>query len=61
METRVLINIPNPFDKHSNLLYMAKSGRSDALHCEQSYCIVIGRGIGGGIVINCSLFPGRWL
>jgi len=57
MLTKVILNIPNPFDKHSSLLYISK-GQSimDYAGSSVSYTIVIGRGVRGGQVFRFEFY-----
>jgi hypothetical protein len=58
MVTKVLLNIPNPFDKHSSLLYIAKGQPIIPYTNGISYEIVIGRGVRGGQVFRFEFYRG---
>ena len=55
MDTKVLLNIPNPFDKHSSLLWI---GKGQAIYDARGICytIVLGRGVRGGSVFRLEFY-----
>lgn len=60
MSTEVLLNIENPRDPHSSLLYVSRDTSPTLLSRGVEYTVVIGRGVRGGWIMRFSRYPGRW-